>query len=168
MSHLSRPVRGVVALLLVVVIAGCGGAEPEPAVERPATPPAGEARAADAGPDAAAELAGTAWVLEELNGRAPLVGTVITVDFADGLARGNTGCNGYGTAYSGSRAGEIGFDVLEMTEIGCVEPPGVMGQEKEYAAALEQSSGYRLESGRLALLDAAGGTVLEFVAAPAK
>ncbi|MDP6509035.1 MAG: META domain-containing protein [Chloroflexota bacterium] len=165
---MNRPIRGVVALLLVVVIAGCGGAEPEPETVRPATPPAGEARAADAGPDAATELVGIDWVLDRLSGADATNGVTITLGFADGKARGNAGCNGYGRPYAATEDGGIDFDVLAMTVEECVEPPGVMALEGTYLAALDAAGQYRTGEGRLELFDAAGEMLLEFVAAPAE
>lgn len=48
---------------------------------------------------------------------------------------------------------------LGYTEMGCV---GLLEQEIAYFAALESAKTYKIEDGKLLLIDAAGNTVLVF------
>jgi len=145
-----------------MLTAACGAAQPEPVTA------AAKVVDENLGSDAAAELEGTHWVLEKLNGADLPDGITITLGFADGKARGNAGCNGYGRPYAATDGGGIGFEVLEMTVEGCVEPPGVMALEAAYLAGLNAVGRYRTGEGRLELIGDTGDVLLEFVAAPAE
>lgn len=107
-------------------------------------------------------------MLEQLNGADLPDGVTIALGFADGKARGNVGCNGYGRPYAVIAGGGISFDVLEMTMEDCLEPSGVMAIETAYLAALDAAGQYRTGEGRLELIGDAGDVLLEFVAAPAE
>ena len=52
-----------------------------------------------------ADLIGTQWVLRTLNGAALLVGSTITINFADGEAQGSAGCRQYASTYEAKGAG---------------------------------------------------------------
>ncbi|NMB67709.1 MAG: META domain-containing protein [Chloroflexi bacterium] len=44
-------------------------------------------------------LAGTGWILTELNGQPALADVSVTLEFADGRLGGSDGCNSYGGGY---------------------------------------------------------------------
>ena len=90
--------------------------------------------------DAAETLAGTAWQLEELNGRAAVPatgGAVPTLSFAAGEARasGNGGCNQFSGPYT-QQGASLRFGPLASTRRACVDEAG-NAQETAYLRALE-------------------------------
>ena len=135
--------RSILAAFAVVVasFASAGGAE---------TPP----------------LAGTAWVLAGLPGRALPAGTLVTLEFASERVTIQDGCNRFKAPYKADGGTiEVAFEepwsrmhcAPERTEIAHV-----------FLTALEGARSYKLEDGRLQLL-ATGGDVLALLAPqPAK
>jgi heat shock protein HslJ len=107
-------------------------------------------------------LAGTEWRLVELNGRAPLQETEITLTFEENRAGGNSGCNSYGGEYKRESGGKLEFGEIEQTLMFCMEPEGVMDQETEYTNLLLQAAGYRIADERLEFQDGGGITILEY------
>ena len=160
------PVQLVAASMLV--LAACGGPAGQgrdSAADRPdATRP--EKTAA---PTATKEpthkpgvLAGTAWSLAELGGRALVEGTEITLRFRNGGLGGEAGCNSY-------HAGEVGIgketirpSTLSATQMACGKTGGVMAQERRYLRALSGAATYRVEGDRLEIRDGAGKKALLF------
>ena len=59
--------------------------------------------ACNASPTANNLLDGTSWELYAISKHRPIDGTTITLSFEDGLARGSSGCNTYGSAYQVNR-----------------------------------------------------------------
>jgi heat shock protein HslJ len=72
----------------------------------------------------AASLAGTEWRLVELNGKEPIQGTEITLNFEKERGGGNSGCNSYGGAYTSGAEGKLEFGEIEQTLMFCMEPEG--------------------------------------------
>lgn len=118
-------------------------------------------------------LTGGEWVLASLDGETPIPGVRTTLRFeANGEAEpgtiagasigGNTGCNSYGAEIRAAAAGDFDVAEIESTEAYCDEPAGLMEQESAFLEALRAAAGYRLEGGRLELLDDAGETMLTF------
>ncbi len=95
------------------------------------------------------------WLLVSYAGKAPLAGTSITVDFADGQVGGNSGCNQYGGSYQlqGSR---LTFGQMAMTLMACMDPAGAMEQEATYLALLGEGKTFEVNGGRLVIETAAG------------
>ena len=117
----NRGLIGIVsglALVLVVVLTGCGATEQTVA-------PAPEPSAAASRP---ADLDGSEWNLTALKGADLLSGTNITLGFAEGHAAGFASCNAYGGSYSTADDGTLSVSMLEVTAQACVEPQGVMEQ----------------------------------------
>jgi heat shock protein HslJ len=102
-----------------------------------------------------------AWELESLSGNAVLPGTTITLEFSDDQISGSAGCNHYGGSY---RAGEDSLTVSDLfwTEMGCLEPEGILDQENAYLNALDTVASYRVDAGRLEVYDEIGTQVLVF------
>jgi heat shock protein HslJ len=121
-------------------------------------PPPAETPAASGASD---PLAGTSWVLSDLDGTADFAGLVLTLDFAlDGSLSGFSGCNTYsgGFAVDGDT---IDIGPLASTEMAC-EPPG-SDIEAVYLPALDASGTWTiLESGQLVL---SGPSTLTFTPA---
>jgi heat shock protein HslJ len=95
-----------------------------------------------------------------------LTGTEITITFPEGVVHtegeltGSGGCNRYSAEYSGIH----GLEITEViaTEIGCLEPAGVMEQEQQFLAILARVETYYVQRDRLEL-SADDGTILVFV-----
>ncbi len=121
-----------------------------------AAPQAGGADAggADTAAGAAESLAGTAWQLAELNGRAPVPATndaVPTLTFAAGEPRasGNGGCNQFSGPYTQAGA-SLRFGPLVSTRRACVDP-AANSQETAYLRALESTTRFSATAEQLVL-----------------
>ncbi|MCJ7703894.1 MAG: META domain-containing protein [Anaerolineales bacterium] len=65
------------------------------------------------------------------NDNHPIEGTQPTLQFEDGQVTGNASCNHYSGSYQ-INGDMISFDALFSTEMACMEPEGVMNQERIY------------------------------------
>lgn len=128
----------------------------------PATTPTTESKAEATPTAVAVELPETLWTLTSLNGAIIDTGATITLSFIDGQTPGNTGCNGYGSDYTASADGNLSFGEIEMTEIYCNEPAGIMDLESSYIDALNEIERYHLTDTRLKLANAGGEVILIF------
>ena len=109
-------------------------------------------------------LDGTSWILSEFEGEAvPEEFEDITLNFNDGEA-GGTVCNSYGGSYELGSDNSLSIFDLFQTEMYCTEPEGIMDFESEYVAALGDVAGYRIEGGRLTLLNANDDVLMTFTA----
>lgn len=106
-------------------------------------------------------LDGTSWVLQEMDSEAPLEGTTITAEFADGEISGSSGCNSYFGSYT-LEGNTITFGIMGMTEMACMEPEGVMEQESTYLETVRSATEVRLAQGQLEMMDESGDVVLRF------
>ena len=108
-------------------------------------------------------LKGTSWRLVTLGGAGLIPGSQITATFEDGQVHGSAGCNSYGGSYqvSGDR---LTMDAIFMTEMACMDPQGVMDQERQYLEMLGMAQTFKLSGGQLQVFSA-GGEVLTFLAA---
>ena len=108
-------------------------------------------------------LAGTSWVLSELNGQPVVADTSVTLQFGtDGRASGTDGCNRYNSSYS--TAGDtIQFAPnAAMTMMACPTP--IIDQATAYMAALSGAATFAVDGASLTLADAAGATLAVFSA----
>lgn len=103
-------------------------------------------------------LDGTSWELVSFGEQLPIAGTTITLSFEDGLARGTSGCNSYGSAYQ-VNGEEIEFQEFESTVMDCLEPSGVMEQESAYLGALGEAQGFDMTEGQLKIFGSDGETL---------
>jgi len=100
------------------------------------------------------ELAGTAWVVEDLEGRGVIDDLRSTLEFPEvGRAAGDLGCNRF-TATVRQSDTALEFGPVAATRRMC--PPAIMDQEDRYARVLEATRGARVEGPYLFLLDEAG------------
>ena len=116
-------------------------------------------------------LPGSLWnVLAYNNGKggvvSVIIGTEITAYFGDdGQLTGNAGCNNYSAAYE-IDGEQIKIGPAAATRMACGEPEGIMGQEAEYLAALENVSMYRFEDQqRLIFQDSDGSRMVDYIPA---
>jgi heat shock protein HslJ len=113
----------------------------------------------------AATLDGTGWVLEPACLPVPVPGGVeVTLAFLEGRLAGSAGCNRYSGSCLPSADGDLDVGAVVRTMMACL--PAIMAVEDAYLLALDRVTGYRLDVGRLELLDASGTVVLRFVAGP--
>ena len=108
-------------------------------------------------------LRNTTWELESLSGNGVLAGTTITLKFADDQVSGSAGCNQYQGSYKATEDGLSVSDVFS-TEIGCLEPEGILEQETAYLTALRAAATYQIAADRLEIYDDAGTRILVFAA----
>ena len=133
-SSIARP-----ALLLAALAVGaCRHLSPAP--ESAATAP----RDSVSPENAAEPLAGSSWVLEDINGAGVLDDARATLEFSEaGKVSGRGSCNRFfGTAeVEGSR---IHLGPLGTTRMAC--PEAVMDQERRYLERLQQAERFAVEA----------------------
>lgn len=135
-----RLALGPAPLLVALALSACGGGE-------------------ETGGPAAGSIEGIAWVLVAGVDVEGWEATPPTATFDDGTVSGSTGCNRYSATYTrGAEALELG--PIASTRMAC--PPPADAVERVYVATLEQVAGWRLEGGRLVLLDAGGTELLRY------
>jgi heat shock protein HslJ/uncharacterized membrane protein/membrane-bound inhibitor of C-type lysozyme len=137
----------LVALAIVLALVGC----------RTPTPPT-PAPAASAG-----GMAGTSWVVEQIDGADPVERASLDVDGTGTRVSGRTGCNRYTARLS--VAGEtLRVDQGATTKMACPAP--AMDQERRFLGALGAVRAARREGHRLLLLDESGRVRLRLAPAP--
>jgi heat shock protein HslJ len=133
---------------LVTLLFACKGSEP------------GEAFVSDW--DAATT---GAWSLSEIDGRAPIAGTSVTLEIeADGKLAGSAGANRYFGSCERTAAG-IAMSPLGSTRMYVAEPPGLMEQEARFLELLGNATALRADSSALVFL-VAGEEKLRFARQP--
>ena len=104
------------------------------------------------------------WVLEQINGQPVIENTLPTLSFrGDQQLGGNASCNNFFGSFT-AEGNKVTFSGFGSTQMYCAEPAGLMDQEAAYLAALESAKTYRIEDGKLLIIDDAGATVLVFSA----
>lgn len=138
----------VTAGLILTLLAACGSTQPE------ATP----------------ALPNTAWLLVSLNGENLIPGTSISLEFSETFLQGTMTCNGYGGGpdsgkFTATEAGALAMGpAFAVTVQLCSTPEGIMEQEATYIDLLLSAATYRIAGERLEIDNAAGETVLVYVA----
>ena len=98
---------------------------------------------------ATGDLAGSSWVLEDLNGDGVVEGTHVTLDFAEkGRATGSGSCNRYFSTVEISGS-SIRFGAVGATRMAC--GTAVSLQEVKYFEALEAAHRFTIEGGTLSI-----------------
>ena len=91
-----------------------------------------------------------------------LDGTTLTANFGeDGTLTGNSGCNDYSGPYK-ITSNQIGIGPLSSTRKACSDPAGIMEQEAQYLAALENAQVFIVDGNTLELRLVDGTVVAEF------
>jgi heat shock protein HslJ len=88
-------------------------------------------------------LDGITWVLTTYNDARPIDGALPTMEFEDGQVLGNASCNHYSGSYQ-INGNAISFDALFITEMACMDPEGVMEQERIYLELLGSADRFEL------------------------
>jgi heat shock protein HslJ len=95
------------------------------------------------------DLAGSSWVLEDLNGADVVEGTHVTLDFAEkGRATGNASCNRYFSTVDISGS-SIRFGAVGATRMACAT--AISLQEVKYFEALEAAHRFTIEGSTLSI-----------------
>jgi heat shock protein HslJ len=92
----------------------------------------------------------TTWVLTSINDKRPLDGARPTIQFNDGQLSGRAGCNAYGGSYQ-IEGDAISFRALFSTEMACMDPEGVMEQERTFLDLLQTATRFELDDGVLTI-----------------
>jgi len=101
----------------------------------------------------APSLIGTSWRAEEIDGRGVLERPESTLAFDARRITGHTACNRYfGELELGE--GTLRLKPAGTTRMACA--PVVMDQESRFLAALSAATAFRIDGGKLLLLDEAG------------
>lgn len=82
-----------------------------------------------------------------------------TATFADGIVQGESGCNSFSGGYELS-GDSLTFGPLASTMMACEQPQSDV--EAAVLAGLEATATFRVEEGRLVLLDEAGSQLLVY------
>lgn len=106
-------------------------------------------------------LAGTSWVLSDLNGAPPVAEATLQFD-GEGRLAGSTGCNRYSGGYSVEGA-TMAVGQLISTKMACMAD-GAMTQEADFLGALGQAASYSI-AGDTLTIEAADGASLTFTRA---
>lgn len=106
-------------------------------------------------------LAGKTWVLASLDGNPVLDGTRTILEFspAEGGIAGSGGCNHYFGNFV-LKGEDLTISALGMTEMYCMDPAGVMEQEKVYLDALSAAKTVQIVDGQLHITYGSGATLV--------
>lgn len=91
----------------------------------------------------AANLEGETWMLTTYHDTQPVAGHLPTIQFGDSQVSGSMGCNHYDGSYQ-IKGKTIHFDNLFNTEMACLNPDGVMEQERIYLELLGSADRFEL------------------------
>jgi heat shock protein HslJ len=91
-------------------------------------------------------------------------GSVATAQFQADKVSGIAGCNNFSSLYKVDGK-QLTFSPAAATRKMCAEPPGIMGQEDAYLAALNQVQTFKISGSSLEMQAANGDTLLEFIPA---
>ena len=100
----------------------------------------------------ASELLDTSWELDTLNGLTLLPGTKITLEFSGDQVSGSAGCNQFGGIFQ-TQENTLSIDDVFSTEMGCMDPEGILEQEQLYLAALRNAAKYQASAATLVITD---------------
>ena len=140
--------RLVMVLTIGSVLAACSSSTQKPVVVTPTM------------------LGGQIWVLSSMNGRPPVNGKRVTMEFspgteAQGKVNGKGPCNSYFGGYQ-IEAGVISFGRIGSTMMACKEP--VMEQEMAFHSTLSKMKQMVLDGRKLVLQDVTGKESIIFMA----
>lgn len=105
-------------------------------------------------------LAGTSWTLTSIGGESLVSGSNITLEFKDGRASGNAGCNSYGGGYR-VNGNKLEFQKMASTLMACVDSD-IMVQESAYLGFLGKTQSFELADGQLQIYRS-DGEALTFI-----
>lgn len=112
-------------------------------------------------------LEGNLWRLESYAGSdgqlvEVIPGSEVTAEFADGQINGSAGCNRYFGSYELSGQDLTMAGPFGITEMFCDSPPGIMDQESQYIATLQDAASYEIDGDQLQIANANGEIILVY------
>ena len=108
------------------------------------------------------DLMDTKWILKDIEGQQPIPGTMISIQISTEHLSGSAGCNRYGAKYTLNSQNSFLVDELEINEADCLEPAGVMEQERNYTELLSSATTYQITNQELWLLNRQGKVILRY------
>jgi heat shock protein HslJ len=149
----------VVTIMSVLSLGGCidKSEELEPRIDT--RPMVSEIRQAELD---WAWVAGQRWMLNTIDGQAPIEGTSPWLIFREHTwLEGEASCNRFTASYE--RKAEAGLSIFQIlsTKMFCAQPEGAMQQEARFYHLLQQTDAYHAEPERLDML-VDGAVVLSF------
>ncbi|NCC31381.1 MAG: META domain-containing protein [Chloroflexia bacterium] len=153
-------------LMGMLVLAACGTApstgsttEPTPATTAEETPVTEEVTSPEPDEVASDALAGTSWVLTQLNGAAPLSeGTPISAEFdTEGSVAGSAGCNRYFAGYTVAD-GTLSITQAGSTMMACED--ALMAQEQAFLEQFGRATSYAIDGNTLTITLDDGATLV--------
>jgi heat shock protein HslJ len=121
------------------------------------------AACASTGSQGGGSLTGVVWMLDNLNGKPPVTGTMISAEFTtDGKVSGTAGCNTYAGQYTASGSSIQFTAPMASTMMACDQP--VMDQETAYFQALAAAKSFAVNGDKLTLKDSSGTVVASYTA----
>lgn len=115
-------------------------------------------------PDSAttgAGLNGSAWTLSAPAGAASGAEALPTMRFDEGRVSGSDGCNRFSGPYT-SAPGKLQFAAPRVGTMMACPTDALAQRARAFDAALSATRAYRIDAGKLLLLDAAGAELLRF------
>ncbi len=112
-------------------------------------------------------LAGQTWIMTFYNNGkggavSALAGVNVTADFDEkGNLSGSAGCNNYSSTYE-TDGDAITIGPALTTRKACAEPDGIMDQESQYLAAIQNAAVYSIRGNDLELRDADGSLMASY------
>jgi len=100
-------------------------------------------------------LNGTSWTMVSYNGTTLLPDTAMTAFFEDGSISGSTSCNHYFGNYK-LKSDQIQIDGLGWTEMACMNPEGIMGQEQQVMSFLSKAATFSIEGQEMQIITGPG------------
>ncbi|HSR47423.1 MAG TPA: YbaY family lipoprotein, partial [Anaerolineales bacterium] len=101
------------------------------------------------------------WSLTSLGGQSLVGDDPLTLDLTKGTASGFAGCNTYNGPYERSGT-SIQIGPLASTRRICPEPPGLMDQEIQFLAELQNAEGLAIDRNGLQLFGSKSPVTLSF------
>lgn len=96
---------------------------------------------------------GSTYLSETVTGHLLVVGSRLRISFRDGQLGADAGCNQMGGAYD-ITDGVLVVGEMAMTEMACMEPPGLMEQEQWFAGFLQSGPSISQDGNRVTLATA--------------
>ncbi len=150
-------------LLFLVVLVGC--TTPPPALTPTPKPTPTATTPPETSEPAPQALAGTNWMLVELNGKTDKAVQGVTANFNNAQLVGLAGCNSYAADYKMDTTAITVTAVVTTSANSCT--PEAIALESEYLATLGQAKSYHVQGVDLQFNDAAGSAILRYRALPA-
>ncbi|MCJ7735237.1 MAG: META domain-containing protein [Anaerolineales bacterium] len=108
------------------------------------------------------DLSGTAWTLVSYGGKAILPDTGMTAFFEPGDVTGTASCNHYFGSFK-VKGNQITITELGWTEMACLNPEGIMEQERKVMSLFSLAESFSFQDQSL-VIKTSGGELMIFQA----